>query len=122
MIQMGSILTVADNSGAKKVKCIKVIGGSRKMLARVSDRITISIKEFASSDKLKKGQVFQAVIVRTKKEIKRKDGCVLKFSDNSVVILDKQGELLGTRIFGVIPREIKDANYQKIISLAQEVS
>ena len=122
MIQMGSILNVADNTGAKKVQCIKVLGGSKKMSAGVAEKIVVSIKEAAVSDKVKAGEVFHAVIVRTKKEIKRKDGCVLRFLDNAVVLLDKQGELIGTRIFGVIPREIKDANYQKIVSLAQEVS
>lgn len=122
MIQMGSILDVADNSGAKKVRCIKVLGGSKKMSAVLANRLVVSIKEVIISNKVKVGDVFYAVIVRCKSNIKRNDGVVVKFSDNAVVLLDKQGELVGSRIFGVIPREIKDHGFQKIISLAHEVT
>lgn len=122
MIQMGSMLKVADNTGAKKVQCIKVLGGSKKMSAAIGDKIIVSVKISNAIDKIKEGEVLQAVVVRTKKETKRKNGFLIKFFDNAVVLLNEQGDLLGTRIFGVIPRELRDANYMKIISLAQEVS
>jgi len=122
MIQMGSNLNVADNTGARKVQCIKVLGGSKKMSASLGEMIMVSIKETVSNSKVKEGDVYKSVIVRTKKEIKRKDGIVVKFFDNSVVLLDNNNEPIGTRIFGVIPREIKDRNFKKIISLAGEVS
>jgi large subunit ribosomal protein L14 len=122
MIQMGSVLTVADNSGAKKVRCIKVLGGSKKMSAKIADKIVVSIQDSLTSDKVKSGDVFNAIIVRTRSNIKRKDGVVIKFFDNAVVLIDKQNELIGTRIFGPIPREIKEANFQKIASLACEVT
>jgi large subunit ribosomal protein L14 len=119
---MGSILNVADNTGAKKVMCIKVLGGSKRMSAGIGDKIVVSIREAAVSDKVKAGEVFHAVIVRTKKEKRRKDAVVIRFFENAAVLLNKQGELVGTRIFGPIPRELRAANYLKIISLAPEVS
>ena len=122
MIQMGSILNVADNTGAKKVMCIKVLGGSKRMSAGIGYKIVVSIREAAVSDKVKAGEVFHAVIVRTKKEKRRKDAVVIRFFENAAVLLNKQGELVGTRIFGPIPRELRAANYLKIISLAPEVS
>ena len=122
MIQMGSKLNVADNTGAKIVQCIKVLGGSKKMSAGIGDKIVVSIKKAAVSDKVKEGEVFHAVVVRTRKEKRRKDAVVIRFFDNAVVLLDKQGELVGTRIFGIIPRELREKNYLKIISLAPEVT
>jgi len=122
MIQMGSKLNVADNTGAKVVQCIKVLGGSKKMSADIGDKIVVSIKKAAVSDKVKEGEVFHAVVVRTRKEKRRKDAVVIRFFDNAVVLLDKQGELVGTRIFGIIPRELREKNYLKIISLAPEVT
>ena len=122
MIQMGTRLNVADNTGAKEVECIKVLGGSKKMSADIGDKIVVSIKKAAVSDKVKEGEVFHAVIVRTRKERRRKDAVVIRFFDNAAVILDKQGELVGTRIFGIIPRELRERNYLKIISLAPEVT
>ena len=121
MIQMGTILNVADNTGAKKVRCVKVLGGSKKMSAGIGDKIVVSIKEAIVSDKVKEGEVFHAVVVRTRKEKRRKDAVVVRFFENAVVLLSKQGELIGTRIFGIIPRELKTRNYSKIISLAPEV-
>jgi len=117
---MGSRLNVADNSGAKQAQCIKVLGGSKKMSATIGDKIVVSIKKAIISDKVKEGEVFHAVVVRTRKEKRRRDASVIRFFDNSVVLLDAQGELIGTRIFGVIPRELRD-NYSKVISLALEV-
>ena len=122
MIQMGTKLNVADNTGAKIVQCIKVLGGSKKMSAGIGDKIVVSIKKAAVSDKVKEGEVFHAVVVRTRKEKRRKDAVVIRFFDNAVVLLDKQGELVGTRIFGIIPRELREKNYLKIISLAPEVT
>ncbi|MSO13359.1 50S ribosomal protein L14 [Rickettsiales endosymbiont of Trichoplax sp. H2] len=122
MIQMGTRLNVADNTGAKEVECIKVLGGSKKMSADIGDKIVVSIKKAAVSDKVKEGEVFHAVVVRTRKERRRKDAVVIRFFDNAAVLLDKQGELVGTRIFGIIPRELRERNYLKIISLAPEVT
>ncbi|RST68179.1 50S ribosomal protein L14 [Candidatus Aquarickettsia rohweri] len=122
MIQMGTRLNVADNTGAKEVECIKVLGGSKKMSADIGDKIVVSIKKAAVSDKVKEGEVFHAVVVRTRKERRRKDAVVIRFFDNAAVLLDKQGELVGTRIFGIIPRELRERNYLKIISLASEVT
>ena len=122
MIQMGTKLNVADNTGAKLVQCSKVLGGSKKMSASIGDKIVVSIKKAAVSDKVKEGEVFHAVVVRTRKEKRRKDAVVIRFFDNAVVLLDKQGELIGTRIFGIIPRELREKNYLKIISLAPEVT
>jgi large subunit ribosomal protein L14 len=124
VIQAGTILNVADNTGAKKAMCIKVLGGSKKFFASIGDKIIISIKEVLhQKDKsVNLGGIYCAVIVRTKKEKRRKNGFVIKFFENAVVLLDKQNELIGSRVFGVIPREIKERGYQKIISLSQEVS
>lgn len=121
MIQMGSKLNVADNTGAKIVECIKVLGGSKRMSAGIGDKIVVTIKKAHVSDKVKEGEVFHAVIVRTRKEKRRRDAVVIRFFDNAVVLLDKQGELIGSRIFGIIPRELRDKNYSKVISLASEV-
>ena len=122
MIQMGTKLNVADNSGAKKVECIKVLGGSKKISASISDKIVVSVKKSLASSKVKEGEVCYAIVVRTKKEKRRRDACVVKFFDNAVVLLNKEWQLIGTRIFGVIPKEIREKNYLKIISLAQEVT
>ena len=121
MIQMGSILDVADNSGAKKAKCVKVLGGSMRMIAGIGDVIVISVVEAMSGGKVKKGGVYKGLIVRVVKEMKRADGSTIKFSKNSVVILDKQGEMIGTRVFGPVPRELRAKNFMKVISLAPEV-
>jgi large subunit ribosomal protein L14 len=117
---MGTQLVVTDNTGAKIAKCIKVLGGSKKMLASVGDNIMVSIQSAMSSSKIKSGAVERALVVRTRKEIRRKDGYIVKFFDNAVVLVDKNNEILGTRVFGPIPKEIRDLN-MKIISLAQEV-
>lgn len=122
MIQMGSNLNVADNTGAKKAQCIKVLGGSKKMSATIGDIIVVSIKTTGSNNKVKDGEVHKAVVVRTKKEKRRRDGIVIKFFENAIVLIDNNYEPLGTRVFGVIPREIKDKNFKKIVSLALEVS
>jgi len=119
---MGSKLNVADNTGAKIVECIKVLGGSKKMSAGIGDKIVVSVKKSSVSDKVKEGETFHAVIVRTRKEKRRKDAVTIRFFDNAVVLLDKQGDLIGTRIFGIIPRELREKNYLKIISLAPEVT
>ncbi len=121
MIQMMSKLTVADNSGAKIVQCIKVLGGAGKMSAELGDEIIVSVKTAIPKSKVKKGEVHRALIVRTKKEKARKDGSTIKFYDNAVVLIDNNGELLGTRVFGPVPRELRAKNYMKIISLAPEV-
>jgi len=122
MIQSESILQVTDNSGAKRVKCIQVLGGNRKRYARIGDIITVSVKEAQPHTQMKKGQVVRAVVVRTKKEIRRKDGTYIRFDDNACVIVEKEGkEIKGTRIFGPIPREIKAKGFNKIASLAPEV-
>ena len=122
MIQMGTKLTVADNTGAREAECIKVLGGSKKMSATIGDKIVVSIKKAVVSDKVKEGEVFHAVVVRTRKEKRRKDAVVIRFFDNAVILLDKEGELVGTRVFGIIPRELREKKYHKIISLAQEVT
>lgn len=121
MIQMQTILNVADNSGAKKIGCIKVLGGSRKRYARVGDVIVASVKEAMPNSKVKKGSVVKAVIVRTAKEIRREDGSYIKFDDNSAVLINQQKEPLGTRIFGPVARELRAKRFMKIISLAPEV-
>ena len=121
MIQMRSILTVADNTGAKKVSCIKVVGRSNKKYAHVGDVITASVKEATPDAVVKKGEVVRAVIVRTKFPIRRADGSWLKFDSNAVVLIDKQGNPRGTRVFGPVARELRDRNFMKIISLAPEV-
>ena len=121
MIQMRTILNAADNSGAKKVSCIGVLGGSRKRTATVGDVIVVSVKEAIPNAKVKKGDVMRAVVVRTKKEVRRSDGTYLKFDDNSAVLINNQMEPVGTRIFGPVARELRAKQFMKIISLAQEV-
>lgn len=121
MIQMQTTLDVADNSGAKKVACIKVLGGSKRRYARVGDIIIVSVKEAIPHGKVKKGDVLQAVVVRTKKEIGRPDGTFIRFDNNSAVLLNKNLEPMGTRIFGPVARELRAKNFMKIISLAPEV-
>jgi large subunit ribosomal protein L14 len=121
MIQVESRLMVADNSGAKEVGCIKVLGGSKRRYASVGDIIVVSVKDAIPHSKVKKGDVMQAVIVRTKKEVRRVDGSYIKFDSNAAVLLTKQGEPVGTRIFGPVARELRAKNYMKIVSLASEV-
>ena len=121
MIQMQSKLDVADNSGAKQVQCIKVLGGSKRKIASVGDIIVVSVKEAAPRGKVKKGDVKKAVIVRTASNIKRKDGSVIRFDKNAAVLVNNEGEPVGTRIFGPVPRELRGHNHMKIISLAPEV-
>ena len=121
MIQTQTKLRVADNSGAKVLLCIKVLGGSKRRYASVGDVIVTSVKEAIPNSKVKKGEVMRAVIVRTKKEIARKDGSYIKFDDNSAVLVNQQNEPLGTRIFGPVARELRAKNFMKIISLAPEV-
>ena len=120
MVQQESRLDVADNSGAKKVLCIRVLGGSKRRYASIGDTIVVSVKE-ASPGGLKKGTVSRAVVVRTKKEIRRKDGSYIRFDDNAVVLLNEGGEPRGTRIFGPVARELRDKDFMRIISLAPEV-
>lgn len=120
MIQQESRLKVADNSGAKEVLCIRVLGGTKRRYASIGDKIVVTVKE-ASPGGLKKGTVSRAVVVRTKKEIRRKDGSYIRFDDNAVVLLNAADEPRGTRIFGPVARELRDRDYMKIISLAPEV-
>lgn len=121
MIQVESKLEVADNSGAKSVQCIKVLGGSKRRYARVGDIITVSVKDAIPRGKVKKGEVGRAVIVRTSKDIKRKDGTVIRFDKNAAVMIDKKNEPVGTRIFGPVARELRAKQFMKIVSLAPEV-
>lgn len=121
MIQMQSILDVADNSGAKKVMCIKVLGGSHHMIADLGDVIVVSIKAALPNGKVKKGEVHRALIVRTKAGVSRSDGSNIKFDGNAVVLLNKQGEPVGTRVFGPVTRELRAKKFLKIVSLAEEV-
>ena len=121
MIQQESRLAVADNSGAKEVYCIRVLGGTKKKYASVGDKIVVSVKHALPSGGIKKGAVSKAVIVRTKKEIKRADGSYIRFDDNAVVLLNPTDELRGTRIFGPVARELREKQFMKIISLAPEV-
>lgn len=120
MIQQETRLAVADNSGAKEVLCIRVLGGSKKRYATVGDKIVVSVKSAIPSGDAKKGSVSKAVVVRTKKEIRRADGSYIRFDDNAVVLLSNQDEVRGTRIFGPVARELRDG-YMKIVSLAPEV-
>ena len=120
MIQMQSVLDVADNSGARSVMCIKVLGGSHKRYAEIGDVIVVSIKDTIPRAKVKKGSVMKGVVVRTKKGVRRDDGSLIRFDSNSIVLLNNQGEPIGTRIFGPVTRELR-ANFMKIISLALEV-
>ena len=121
MIQMQTNLDVADNSGARRVMCIKVLGGSKRKYAGVGDIIVVSIKEAIPRGRVKKGDVLQAIVVRTSQAIKRKDGSLIRFDRNAAVIVNKQSEPIGTRIFGPVPRELRAKNHMKIISLAPEV-
>jgi large subunit ribosomal protein L14 len=121
MIQMTSVLDVADNSGAKKVYCIKVLGGSRRRYAGIGDVIIVSIREAIPNAKVKKGEVARAVIVRTRTELARNDGSFIKFDGNSAVLINKENEPIGTRIFGPVARELRAKRFMKIISLAPEV-
>ncbi len=121
MIQQESRLTVADNSGAKEVLCIRVLGGTKRRYASVGDKIVVAVKSAMPSGAVKKGQVAKAVVVRTKKEVRRMDGSYIRFDDNACVILNATGEMRGTRIFGPVARELRENNYMKIVSLAPEV-
>lgn len=121
MIQEETNLVVADNSGAKRVRCIRVLGGHGKRYASVGDIVVVSVKSALPNSAVKKGEVCRAVIVRTKKEVKRKDGSFIRFDDNAAVILNNQGEPRGTRVFGPVARELREKNFMKIISLAPEV-
>ncbi len=121
MIQQESRLNVADNSGAKEVLCIRVLGGTGRRYASVGDKIIVSVKSALSSSSLKKGTVSRAVVVRTKKEVRRKDGSYIRFEDNAVVLLNANDEPRGTRIFGPVARELRDKQFMKIVSLAPEV-
>ena len=121
MIQQQSILDVADNSGARKVMCIKVLGGSKRRYASVGDMIVVSVKEAIPNGKVKKGDVHKAVVVRTAKEILRPDGSYIRFDTNSAVLVNQAKEPIGNRIFGPVPRELRNKNFMKIISLAPEV-
>ena len=121
MIQMQTNLDVADNSGARRVQCIKVLGGSKRKYASIGDTIVVSVKEAIPRGRVKKGVVLQAIVVRTSQAIKRKDGSVIRFDKNAAVIVNKQSEPIGTRIFGPGPRELRAKNHMKIISLAPEV-
>ena len=120
MIQQESRLVVADNSGAKNALCIRVLGGTKRRYASVGDKIVVAIKDALPSGNVKKGAVSKAVVVRTKKEVRRQDGSYIRFDDNAVVLLNNQGDMRGTRIFGPVARELRD-QYMKIISLAPEV-
>lgn len=124
MIQQQTVLNVADNSGARRVMCIKVLGGSKRRYAHVGDIIVVTVKEAFSQErgaKVKKGEIKKAVVVRTSKEWKRSDGSVIKFDDNAAVLIDEQKEPIGTRVFGPVARELRARGYVKIISLAPEV-
>jgi large subunit ribosomal protein L14 len=121
MIQQESRLNVADNSGAKEVLCIRVLGGTARRYARIGDTIVVSIKAAMPNGSTKKGTVHKAVVVRTKKETRRKDGSYIRFDDNAVVLLDAAGEMKGTRIFGPVAKELREKKFMKIISLAPEV-
>ncbi len=121
MIQMQSMLDVADNSGARRVMCIKVLGGSRRRYAQIGDVIKVSVKEAIPRGKVKKGDVFNAVVVRTKKGVRRPDGSLIRFDGNAAVLLNTQLQPIGTRIFGPVTRELRTENFMKIVSLAPEV-
>ena len=121
MIQQETNLDVADNSGARRVQCIKVLGGSKRRYASVGDIIVVSVKEAIPRGRVKKGSVMKAIVVRTAKDIRRPDGSVIRFDRNAAVLINNQGEPVGTRIFGPVPRELRAKNQMKIISLAPEV-
>ncbi|MEY3398165.1 MAG: hypothetical protein RL220_759 [Bacteroidota bacterium] len=121
MIQTESRLKVADNSGAREVLCIRVLGGTRRRYASLGDQIVVSVKDALPGGNVKKGAVSKAVVVRTRKEVRRPDGSYIRFDDNAVVLLNAAGELRGTRIFGPVARELREKDYMKIVSLAPEV-
>jgi len=121
MIQMQTRLDVADNSGARSVMCIKVLGGTRRRYATIGDVIVVSVKDASPNSKVKKGDIMKAVIVRTAKEVNRNDGTYIRFDNNSAVLINNQNEPVGTRIFGPVARELRSKNFMKIISLAPEV-
>ncbi len=121
MIQMETTLDVADNSGAKRVQCIKVLGGSKRRYATVGDTIVVSIRDAIPRGKVKKGQVMKAVVVRTAKGVRRPDGSLIRFDRNAAVLINAQGEPIGTRIFGPVTRELRSRSHMKIVSLAPEV-
>ncbi len=121
MIQTESRLSVADNSGAKEVLCIRVLGGTRRRYASVGDKIVVTVKSAMPNGGVKKGTVAKAVVVRTRKKVRRADGSYIRFDDNACVILNQTGEMRGTRIFGPVARELRENNYMKIVSLAPEV-
>ena len=121
MIQMQTNLDVADNSGARRVQCIKVLGGSKRRYARVGDIIKVTVKEAAPRGKVKKGQVMNAVVVRTRKGVRRQDGSIIRFDDNAAVLLNAQNAPIGTRIFGPVTRELRTEQFMRIVSLAPEV-
>ena len=121
MVQTTTTLDVADNSGAKKIMCIRVLGGTKRKYASIGDVIIVSVKEAIANSKVKKGEVARAVIVRTKKEVSRQDGSYIRFDSNSAVFVDKDNEPIGTRIFGPVARELRAKRFMKIISLAPEV-
>ena len=121
MIQAETVLSVADNSGARKVLCIKVLGGSRKRYAQIGDVIKVTVKDAIPRGKVKKGEVYNALVVRTKHGVRRPDGSLIRFDGNAAVILDSKREPIGTRVFGPVTRELRAINYLKIISLAPEV-
>ncbi len=121
MIKVETVLDVADNSGAKKVLCFRILGGSRRQSATVGDIIVVSIREAVPESKVKKGEVHRAVIVRTRKEVRRADGSYIRFDNNAAVIINDQKEPIGTRIFGPVARELRGKNFMKIVSLAPEV-
>ena len=121
MVQQESRLSVADNSGAREVLCIRVLGGTKKKYASIGDKIVVSVKSAISSSNLKKGTVSKAVVVRTKKEIRRRDGSYIRFEDNAAVLLNNNDEPRGTRIFGPVARELREKQFMKIVSLAPEV-
>ncbi len=121
MVQIQTVLNVADNSGARKLQCIKVLGDSRKRYARVGDLISCSVKNAIPGGNVKKGEVVTAVVVRTKKELRRRDGSYIRFDENAAVIINKENEPVGTRIFGPVARELRERNFMRIVSLAPEV-
>ena len=121
MIQMQSILNIADNSGARSVMCIKVLGGSKRRYANVGDIIKVAVREAIPTGKVKKGQVVNALVVRTKKGVRRRDGSLIKFDENAAVLLNQQNAPIGTRVFGPVARELTDKKFMKIVSLAPEV-
>ena len=121
MIQQESRIKVADNSGAKQILCIRVLGGTKRRYASLGDKIVVTIKQATPNGTVKKGQVSTAVVVRAQKEVRRKDGSYIRFDDNACVLLDAAGEMRGTRVFGPVARELRDKNFMKIVSLAPEV-